>query len=254
VELGLAGRGVIVTGGSRGIGRAICLAFARERSHVALCARSSAPLERTASELRSLGVKVHAASCDVASEAALDAFLDGARTALGGVHVLVNNASGFGYGDDEASWRSAIEIDLLASVRASRRVAPWIEAGGGGAIVHVSSTLGGLEGDHPAPAAYATLKGALVSHSKMLALALAEKRIRVNCVAPGSIDFPGGVWESIRASSEAAYQRVLASIPSRRMGTPEEVANAVVFLASDAASWITGAVLAVDGGQHKGNL
>jgi 3-oxoacyl-[acyl-carrier protein] reductase len=76
----------------------------------------------------------------------------------------------------------------------------------------------------------------------------------VNCVAPGSIDFPGGVWESIRASSEAAYQRVLASIPWRRMGTPEEVANAVVFLASDAASWITGTVLAVDGGQHKGNL
>jgi len=254
VELGLRGKGVIVTGGSRGIGRAICLAFARERAHVALCARGSAPLERTASELRAFGVKVHAASCDVASESALDAFLDGARAALGAVHVLVNNASGFGYGDDDASWRAAIEIDLLASVRASRRVTPWLEASGGGAIVHVSSTLGGLEADHPAPAAYATLKGALVSHSKLLALALAEKRIRVNCVAPGSIDFPGGVWESIKASSDATYQRVLASIPWRRMGTPEEVAHAVVFLASDAASWITGTVLAVDGGQHKGNL
>lgn len=254
MELGLRGKGVIVTGGSRGIGRAICLAFARERAHVALCARNAAALERTASELGAFGVRVHAAACDVADEAALAEFLDGSRAALGAVHVLVNNASGFGYGDDDASWRSAIEIDLLASVRASRRVAPWIEAGGGGAIVHVSSTLGGLEGDHPAPAAYATMKGALVSHSKLLALALAEKRIRVNCVAPGSIDFPGGVWESIRSSSEAAYQRVLATIPWRRMGTPDEVANAVVFLASDAARWITGTVLPVDGGQHKGNL
>jgi 3-oxoacyl-[acyl-carrier protein] reductase len=254
MELELSGRGVVVTGGSRGIGRATCLAFAREGAHVALCARSPDALERTAGEIRALGMKAHAQACDVADPGSLDRFLDGAHAALGRVDVLVNNASGFGLGDDEAAWRVALDVDLLASVRACRRVVPWMEAVGGGAIVHVSSTLGGLEADHPAPAAYATLKGALVSHSKLLALALAEKRIRVNCVAPGSIDFPGGVWESIRKAQPAAYERVLATIPWKRMGRADEVANAIVYLASSAASWITGAVIPVDGGQHKGNL
>jgi 3-oxoacyl-[acyl-carrier protein] reductase len=254
MDLGLRGKGVVVTGGSRGIGRATCLAFAREGAHVALCARTRDALERTAGEVRALGVLVHAAACDVADAAALDAFLDGARAALGRVDVLVNNASGFGLGDDDAAWRLAVDVDLLASVRASRRVAPWMEALGGGAIVHVTSTLGGLEADHPAPAAYATLKGALVSHSKLLALALAARRIRVNCVAPGSIDFPGGIWEQIRRSQPEAFERVRATIPWGRMGAPEEVASAIVFLASAPASWITGVVLAVDGGQHKGNL
>ncbi len=254
MDLGLRGKGVVVTGGSRGIGRASCLAFAREGASVALCARSPDALERTAAEIRALGVSAYSLACDVADAAALDAFLDGAHRALGRVDVLVNNASGFGLGDDEAAWRRALDVDLLASVRASRRVVPWMEAAGGGAIVHVSSTLGGLEADHPAPAAYATLKGALVSHSKLLALALAEKRIRVNCVAPGSIDFPGGLWESVRRAQPAAYERVLGTIPWGRMGAAEEVASAIVFLASAPASWITGAVLPVDGGQHKGNL
>ncbi len=254
MDLGLRDRGVVVTGGSRGIGRAICLAFAREGAHTALCARSPDALERTAGEIRALGAKAHARTCDVADAAALAAFLDGAHRALGRVDVLVNNASGFGLGDDEAAWRLAVDVDLLASVRASRQVVPWMEAVGGGAIVHVASTLGGLEADHPAPAAYATLKGALVSHSKLLALALAEKRIRVNCVAPGSIEFPGGIWEQVRRDRPEAYDRVLGTLPWGRMGTPEEVASAIVFLASPGASWITGAVLPVDGGQHKGNL
>jgi 3-oxoacyl-[acyl-carrier protein] reductase len=254
VELGLAGRGVIVTGGSRGIGRAVCLAFAAEGAHVALCARNAADLQRTAGEIRSRGAKAHAETCDAAVPSSLEAFLDGAHTALGRVDVLVNNVSGFGVTDDEEGWRRAVDVDLMATVRASRRVIPWMEASGGGAIIHVSSTLGGFEADHPGPAAYASVKGALVSHSKMLALQLASRNIRVNCVAPGSIFFGGGVWEQVKREDPASYERVLATIPFGRMGSPEEVANAIVFLASDAASWITGVALAVDGGQHKGNL
>jgi 3-oxoacyl-[acyl-carrier protein] reductase len=254
LDLGLTGKGVIITGGSRGIGRAAALAFAREGAHVALCARGVEALERTAGEVRALGVKVHAATCDAGDATALAAFLDGAHWALGSVQVLINNASGFGVTPDEAGWRSAIDVDLMASVRASAQVAPWIEAAGGGAIVHISSTLGGLEADAPAPAPYATLKGALVSHSKMLALELAARNIRVNCVAPGSIEFPGGMWERMREGDPASYERIRATIPFGRLGSAEEVAAAIVFLASDAASWITGAVLPVDGGQHKGNL
>ncbi len=254
MRLGLEGKGVIVTGGSRGIGRAICLQFADEGVHVALCARGGEQLRQTAGELAERGVKVHAETCDAGDGKALEAFLEASRSALGRVDVLVNNVSGLGLSDDERGWQSSIDVDLLASVRASRKVVPWMEEVGGGAIVHISSTLGGLEADSAGSAPYAAVKGALVSHSKMLALKLARKNIRVNCVAPGSIEFPGGAWDQIRRANREAYDLVLNTIPFGRMGRAEEVARAVVFVASDAASWITGAVIPVDGGQHKGNL
>jgi 3-oxoacyl-[acyl-carrier protein] reductase len=254
VKLGLSGKGVVVTGGSRGIGRAVALAFAEEGAHVAICARGAEALRQTGDELRARGENVHAEVCDVSDAAALTRFLGSARTALGRVDVLVHNASALASGDDEAGWRHSIDVDLLAAVRATRTVVPWLEAAGGGAIIYLSSTLGGLEGDGSAPVAYASVKSALVGHSKMMALRLAPKGIRVNCVAPGSIEFPGGVWAKLRREDPAGYGRIRSTIPSGRLGTAEEVANAVVFLASDAASWITGVTLAVDGGQHKGNL
>jgi 3-oxoacyl-[acyl-carrier protein] reductase len=253
VKLGLAGKGVVITGGSRGIGRAAALAFAEAGANVAVCARGAPALGRVEQQLRALGVRVHAQACDVADPVRLDAFLVGAHASLGRVDVLVNNASALAASDDEQGWRRSVDVDLMAAVRASERVTPWMESAGAGAIVHVSSTLGGLEGDGAAAASYATAKGALVAHAKMLALKLAPRGIRVNCVAPGSIEFPGGVWADLRERDPASYRRVLATIPSGRMGRAEEVANAIVFLASDAASWITGVTLAVDGGQHKGN-
>ncbi len=251
MELGLEGKAAIVTGGSRGIGRATALALAAEGCHVALCARGAEALQDTAGELRERGVKVHAEVCDVSDPAALDAFLEGARAALGGSDVLVNNASGFGISDDESSWKLGFEVDVMGSVRASWRVVPWLEEAGGGAIIHISSTAA-LEAPGSPP--YSAMKAALISHSKNLAITLAPKGIRVNCVAPGSIEFPGGIWDQVKRGNRAIYDAMLATIPSGRMGTAEEVANAVVFLASARASWITGAVLSVDGGQHKGNL
>jgi 3-oxoacyl-[acyl-carrier protein] reductase len=252
VQLGLEGKGVVVTGGSRGIGRAIALAFADEGARVAICARGAEALEETADVLRARGTEVFAETCDVSHARALDAFLDRARAGLGRVDCLVNNASVLAVPDDEEGWRRAIDVDLMASVRASWKVVPWLEAAGGGAIVHVSSTLGGFEADL-GPPAYATVKGALVAHANMLAVALAPRNIRVNCVAPGAIEFPGGAWAAMREGAAEIYERVRSTIPFGRLGTPQEVANAVVFLASDAASWITGVALAVDGGQHKGN-
>jgi 3-oxoacyl-[acyl-carrier protein] reductase len=242
----------VVTGGSRGIGRAIALAFAGEGAHVAICARGRDALEKSADLVRSRGVKVFAEACDVANARALEAFLEGAHSALGRIDCLVNNASALGGNDDEAGWERSIEIDLMAAVRASWKVVPWLEAAGGGSIIHISSTLGGFEADL-GPAAYATVKGGLVAHSKMLAVALAGRNIRVNCVAPGAIEFAGGTWDELKRGAPAIYERVRSMIPFGRLGTPEEVANAVVFLASEAASWITGVALAVDGGQHKGN-
>jgi len=253
MELGLKGKGVIITGGSKGIGRATALEFAREGANVAICARGADALEKTRAELAALGVKAHAATCDVGDAAALGAFLDGAHAALGRVDVLVNNPSGFGVTDNEEGWAASLSVDMMASVRATWKVVPWMEKQGGGSIIHISS-ISGLETSWPGVAAYSAVKAALISHSKSMAMELAPKRIRVNCVAPGSIDFPGGFWEGVNNSNKAFYDMVLSGIPSGRMGKPEEVANAIVFLASQKASWVSGVMLPVDGVQHKGNL
>lgn len=251
MDLGLSGKNVIVTGGSKGIGRAIGLTFATEGANVALCARGAEALEATAKEIEGRGVRAFGAPCDVSDAASLDGFLESAREALGGVDVLVNNASGFGVSDDEAGWKSGFEIDMMAAVRATWKVAPWLAEAGGGSIVHISSTSGLEAGSPPA---YAAAKAALVSYSKTMAIQLAPKNIRVNCIAPGSIEFPGGMWETIKNVNKPMYDNILASIPFGRLGSDDEVANAVVFVASTRASWITGATLSVDGGQHKANL
>lgn len=252
MDLELKGKGVIITGASKGIGRAIALEFAREGANVAICARGAEALDATQADLAALGVKVFAAACDVGDAASLAGFLDGAHAALGRVDVLVNNPSGFGVTDTEEGWKASMDVDLMAAVRATWQVTPWLETQGGGAVIHISS-ISGLEASLPGVAAYAAAKAALISHSKSMAMELASKGIRVNCVAPGSIDFPDGFWDNVHQGQPAFYDMVLSTIPFGRMGRPEEVANAVVFLASKRASWVSGALLPVDGVQHKGN-
>jgi 3-oxoacyl-[acyl-carrier protein] reductase len=252
MDLQLKGKAAVVAAASKGIGKAIALRLAGEGVNVAICARGEDALRTTEDELRQTGVTVLASVCDVGQANALERFLEDARQALGGVDILVNNGSAFGLADDEATWTASINVDLLASVRATRIVTPWMAATGGGSIVHISS-VAALEAWGGATA-YSPVKAALISHSKMMAVALAPQKIRVNVVAPGSIEFPGGMWAQVKQGNRPFYDAVLASIPWGRLGTPEEVADAVVFLASPRASWITGVCLAVDGSQHKGNL
>lgn len=251
MDLGLKGKNVIVTGGSRGIGRATALAFAQEGANVAICARGETTLEKTRAEIADLGVTAFASPCDVGDADSLRTFIDAAREALGGVDVLVNNTSGFGASDDETGWSAGFNVDMMGSVRACWQVVPWMAERGGGSIVHISSTSGMEAGSPPA---YAAVKAALISHSKTLANALAPKGIRVNCIAPGSIEFPGGLWEQVKTHNPAQYEAIRSTIPFGRLGTDTEVAGAVVFIASPRASWISGVTLPVDGVQHKGNL
>lgn len=244
------GKRVLVAGGSRGIGRAIALGFAAAGAKVSICARGAATLEATRQELAQHGQLVHAAACDLADAADVAAYVASATAALGGLDVLVNNASGFGMGDDEAAWAAGLSVDVMAMVRASQAAMPALRASAGSCIVHIAS-ISGFRASTRAPA-YAAVKAAMMSYTTSQAAMLASHGVRVNCIAPGSIEFAGGVWDQRKQAGDPLYARTLKGIPFGRMGTAEEVAEVALFLASNHARWITGQVIAVDGGQLLG--
>lgn len=247
MELGLKGKNVIVTGGSKGIGFGIARGFAAEGANVSICARGEESLNAARAVLEQSGVNVHTAQCDVGDPDSLQAYIESAAEALGGLHVLVNNPSGFGRTDDEDGWKQSIDIDLMALLRAGWAAIPLIEKSGGGSLIHISSISGLTPSTRTPP--YGAIKAAVIQHTLTQAALLAKKNIRVNCIAPGSIEFEGGVWDMAKQHAPDLYNGIKASIPFDRLGTPEEVGNLAVFLASDAASWITGQTVAVDGGQ-----
>lgn len=246
MEISFKGKKVLVGGGSRGIGRSIALAFAEAGADVAICARGAEGVKVAEAELRQHGTKIFGLACDLAEEAQVTGFVSEAAQALGGIDILINNASGIGMKDDESGWLASVNVDLLATVRATRIAIPFLEKSQG-CIVNISS-ISGLQAV-PRSLPYAAVKAALINYTMGQGLALAPKRIRVNAIAPGSIEFPGGGWERRKTSDSDLYQRTLTSIPWGRFGSPEEVANVTLFLASDLASWVTGQTIVVDGGQ-----
>ncbi|MFC5525667.1 SDR family NAD(P)-dependent oxidoreductase [Rhodanobacter ginsengisoli] len=238
---------VVVAGASRGIGRSIALAFAGAGAAVSVCARGEAALEQTRQAIAACGVTAHARSCDLADPKAIDTYVAEAAGALGGIDVLVNNASGYGFSDDDEAWIAGFNVDLMAAVRASRAALSHLEASPAGCILHTSSIAAFRPRAGGAP--YAAVKAALSQYTTSQALALAVQRIRVNAIAPGSIAFADGLWEHRRLEQPELYQATLAKIPFGRFGKPEEIAHAALFLASPWAGWITGQTLVVDGGQ-----
>lgn len=243
----LAGYRVVVAGGSRGIGRSMALAFARAGASVSVCARGEDALAEVAATIRSQGVVTHAQACDLADPTAIQSYIDAAARALGGIDVLVNNATGYGFAEDDEGWTSGFNVDLMAAVRASRVALPHLRRSKHASVIHTSSIAALRPRGGGAP--YAAIKAALSHYTTSQALALAPNRIRVNAIAPGSITFPDGLWERRKHDEPALYTSTLAKIPFGRFGTPDEVAHVALFLASPWAGWITGQTLVVDGGQ-----
>jgi 3-oxoacyl-[acyl-carrier protein] reductase len=246
MELDLAGKGVVVTGASKGIGKAIALAFAKEGANLSICARSEADLRTAQEELREFDIEAYAEACDVSDKKALHTYLENSRVALGRIDVLVNNASRQVLGDDDAAWMANFEVDVMAAARAIKIITPWMRDGGGGSMVNISSLAALFAYSSPA---YGATKAAMISLSKSYALALAKDGIRVNVVAPGSTEVVGGYWDKTKRESPEVYDSTANSIPSGRLGKANEIADVVVFLASARAGWVTGACLTVDGGQ-----
>jgi 3-oxoacyl-[acyl-carrier protein] reductase len=245
-----SGQRVVVAGGSRGIGRAIALGFAAAGADVSICARGAEALAATREEIARHGHRAHSGVCDLADGAAIARYVGEAGDALGGIDVLVNNASGFGMGDDEAGWAAGLAVDVMAMVRASHAALPLLTQSPRACILNIAS-ISAYRPSTRAPA-YGAVKAAMLHYTTSQAATLARQRIRVNAIAPGSIEFPGGHWESRRLANDPIYGRVLAGIPFGRLGTPDEVADVALFLASPYARWITGQTIVVDGGQLLG--
>ena len=251
MNLELSGKNAIITGASKGIGKSIALALAEEGANVAICSRGEEALRVTEKEILEKGVKVYASPCDVGNIQSVNEFFEAARSKLGSIDILVNNVSALSFGDESKDWETSINLDLMASVRTTQKVVPWMVESGGGSILFISS-ISGLESG--SPPSYAATKAAIISYSKTMAVELAHKHIRVNTIAPGSIEFAGGVWDMAKQNNRPFYDSALSSIPSGRMGAPNEVGNVAVFILSPRASWVTGTCISVDGGQHKSNL
>lgn len=247
MDLGLTGKRALVTGGTRGIGRATVELLAEEGASVAFCARGAEAVEAFADELRAKGVTVFAAAVDVSKEDELKGFIRDAADALGGLDILVSNVTGGSLKGAE-QWQQSLELDLLPLVHLIDEATPILEAAGGGSIVAMSSTFGFDNVWPSSPNSYGAFKAAILRHASAAAHALAPKGIRVNSVSPGPVYFEDGDWGKIKAGRPEVYEKVKGSIPLGRMGKPAEVAAVIVGLASPAMGYCVGTNVVCDGG------
>ena len=250
MDLGLKGLRALVSGGTKGIGRAVAGLLAKEGASVAICARDEGEVKATAADLQAGGVSVYGQALDVSDGPSLKSWVESAAGSLDGLDIVVANVSALAINNDEESWLQGFEVDMMHSVRMVEAAMPWLEKSTAASIVTVSS-VSGREIDFAA-GPYGAFKAALLHYTQGLANQLAVKGIRANSVSPGNTYFDGGVWQQIEQGDPDFFAQALALNPTGRMANPEEIARAVVFLASPAASFIMGTNLVVDGALTRG--
>ena len=248
MDLQLTGKNAVILGGTRGIGRAIADTLATEGANVAICARHADQVAEAVADLRAKGVRATGAAVDIMDGAALRAWIETAAGELGGVDILVSNAGAMAVGNDAQSWEQNFKLDLMGMINAFEAAKPHLlkaaEARGDASFVIISS-VSAAESD--SAGAYGPIKAALIHQAKGLARQYAAQHVRANVVSPGAIYFKGGVWAMIEANMPDRYAYMLGRIPMGRMGSPDEIARAAVFLASPASAYTSGVNLVVDG-------
>jgi 3-oxoacyl-[acyl-carrier protein] reductase len=240
------GRKAIITGGSRGIGRSIATHFLKAGALVSICGRSETALNEARIECKPFGA-LHIGVCDLADPVSIGTYIASAAVALGGIDILVNNASAFARSDTPDAWTKAFQTDVLGTWTACHESMPWLEKAADPSIVHITS----IAGTRPSVTAppYGAMKAALIHYTASQAAVLVKRGIRVNSVAPGSVTARGHFWEARKAQNDPSYEKAIATIPAGRLGEADEIADVVLFFASPAARWIYGQTLIVDGGQ-----
>ena len=245
MDLGLRGKRAVITGGSKGIGRAIAEAFAAEGVNVSICARHADEVAAAVASLTAKGVKAFGRALDVADGAALAEWISSSARELGGIDALVCNVSALAVGDSAETWEKSFRIDMMHTVNAVAAAVPFLAKSSSSSIVLMSS-VSGFEVDFAA-GSYGAVKAALIHYAKGLSRQLVSKGIRVNCVSPGNTYFDGGIWQTIEKDMPDLFDSTLKVNPTGKFGTPGEVATGVVFLSSPVASRISGTNLVIDG-------
>lgn len=249
MDSGLLGKRVLITGSSRGIGLASAKTFVAEGASVAIGSRDADEVKKVVDDINSAGGKAVGSVLDVADTDSYKAWVDSSAEQLGGIDAFVHNVSGGGGMDGEASWYKNFELDMMGAVRGCEYAADHLHASDCGSVLFVSTTAA-VE-TFMGPQAYNSLKAAVIVYAKTLSQAWAAHDTRVNAVSPGPIYFPGGAWERIKEGMPDFYNATHAQMPNGKFGTPEDVANSIVFLSSPLAKHITGVNLVVDGGFTK---
>jgi len=250
MDLQLAGRVVLVTGGSRGIGRAIVDGLAAEGARVAFCARGADGVKAAEAELTATGADVAGTAVDVADGAAVASWVDDTARRFGQIDAVVANVSALAIGPAVENWRSSFDVDLMHTVHLVEAAMPHLERSDAASVTAVSS-VSGREIDF-ADGAYGVMKAALVHYVSGLAHDLAPKGIRANAVSPGNVYFDGGVWQNVEQNNRELFDTALGLNPTGRMGNPAETAYAVIMLVSPLASRISGTNLVADGALTRG--
>ena len=245
MDLGLKDKRVLITGGTRGIGAAIVDTFVKEGASVAFCARNDDEVSERVASLKATGATVWGKACDVSDPQSYIAWLSEAVSALGGADIFIPNVSA-GSNAGEEGWQAAFNTDLMATVRGCEAMLGELVKGVNPAITVITSIAGLEIMGEPGP--YNTMKAGLITYASQLGDIAAQHGIRVNCVSPGPVHVDDGFWGNVKSAQPEAYQQVADRHPMKRLGNTSEIANAVVFLSSPAASWVTRTNMIVDGG------